>query len=131
MPVHSLRHFSAAVAGGVLVAAAIFSPAVLFAHHGWGGYLGQEFEITGTAESSVSLAGPHATMKMKVDGKVWDVVLAPPFRTGQAGLKDGMIPVGAKVTAHGHRHQDPNKLEIKTERLTWNGKVYNVYPDRD
>ena len=40
------------------------------------------------------------------------------------------LPVGATVTPHGHRHQDPNRLEIKTERLTWNGKVFNVYPDR-
>jgi len=131
MHVHALRRFAATVAGTALLAAAILSPVVLQAHHGWGGYLDQEFEITGTAETTVSLAGPHATMKLKVDGKVWDVVLAPPFRTSQAGLKDGMIPVGAKVTAHGHRHQDANKLEIKTERLTWNGKVYNVYPDRD
>ena len=38
--------------------------------------------------------------------------------------------VGEKVSIHGHRHKDPNHLEVKTERVTWNGKVYNVYPDR-
>ena len=103
----------------------------LVAHHGWGGYSDKEFEITGTLESPVSLAGPHAGMKMRVDGKVWDVTLAPPARTERAGLKEGLIPVGATVTAHGHRHQDPKRLEIKTERVTWNGKVYAVYPDRD
>jgi hypothetical protein len=69
-------------------------------------------------------------MKVNVDGKVWNVVLAPPPRTTQAGLKEGVVPVGAKVTAHGHRHRDPKVLEIKTERLTWNGRVFNVYPDR-
>ena len=42
-----------------------------------------------------------------------------------------MIPVGEKVTVHGNRHRDPKKLEIKTSRLTWNGKVYAVYPDRN
>jgi hypothetical protein len=104
----------------------------LSAHHGWGGYFGDEFELTGTLETAVSLAGPHATAKMRTaDGKVWDVVLAPGGRTANAGLKEGIIPLGAKVTAHGHRHRDQNKLEIKTERLTYNGKTYNVYPDRD
>jgi hypothetical protein len=42
-----------------------------------------------------------------------------------------MIPVGAKVMVHGHRHNTASKFEIKTERLTWNNRVFNVYPDRD
>src|SRR5215510_11943800 len=89
------------------------SIAPLSAHHGWGGYLTSEFEVSGTLEQPVSLAGPHATAKLKTaDGKVWDVVLAPGGRTEGAGLKENIIPLGAKVTAHGHRHRDPNKLEI-------------------
>jgi hypothetical protein len=120
----------AGVAAATCAAIALFLSVPAIAHHGWGGYSDKEFEISGTVESPVSLAGPHATMKIKVDGKIWDVVLAPPARTENAGLKEGTIPVGATVTAHGHRHQDPNRLEIKTERLTWNGKVFNVYPDR-
>ncbi len=103
----------------------------LSAHHGWGGYQDNLSDISGTVTAPVSTAGPHATMKVNADGHVWDVVLAPPARTEQAGLKNGMIPVGEKVTVHGNRHRDPNKFEIKTSRLTWNGKVYNVYPDRD
>ena len=72
------------------------SSAILTAHHGWAGYGGPEFEITGTVQSPLNLAGPHATMKVNVDGKVWNVVLAPPPRTTQAGLKEGIVPVGAK-----------------------------------
>ena len=115
-----------------LVSLIALSIAPLSAHHGWGGYLTTEFEVSGTLEQAVSLSGPHANTKLKTaDGKVWDVVLAPGGRTEGAGLKESSIPVGAKVTAHGHRHRDPNKLEIKTERLTYNGRVFNVYPDRD
>ena len=101
---------------GTLIAAAfglvaLLSARSVSAHHGWGGYLDAEFEITGTVESSVSLAGPHASMTIKgTDGHVWNLVLAPPPRSQQAGLKDGMIPVGAKVTAHGHRHRDNDRL---------------------
>ena len=100
------------------------------AHHGWSGNFDQEFELTGTVETGVSLAGPHATMKVKADGKVWDITLAPPARTERAGLKEGIIPVGATVTVHGHRNKDAKRLEIKTERVTWNGRTFNVYPDR-
>ena len=120
---------------GVGVIAAVMALLYLVpvsAHHGWGGYHTEEFELSGTLETPVSTAGPHATTKVRsADGKVWDVVLAPGGRTVSAGLKEGVIPVGSKITVHGHRHRDPNKLEIKTERLSWNNRTFNVYPDRD
>ena len=101
------------------------------AHHGWGGNLDAEFELTGTVETPVSLAGPHATMRVRAsDGQVWDLTLAPPARTQRAGLKEGIIPVGATVKIHGHRNRDPKRFEIKTERVIWNGRTFNVYPDR-
>ena len=126
----SRRRFATCLIGAI-GAVALLAARPVSAHHGWGGYLDAEFEITGTVESPVSLAGPHASMTIRAaDGHVWNVVLAPPPRSQQAGLKDGMIPVGAKVTAHGHRHRDNDRFEIKTERLTWGDKVFNVYPDR-
>ena len=51
-------------------------------------------------------------------------------RTERAGLKEGIIPVGATVTIHGHRNRDANRFEVKTERVIWNGRTFNVYPDR-
>jgi hypothetical protein len=102
----------------------------VWAHHGWAGNADEEFELTGTVQTGVSLAGPHATMKLLADGKVWDLTLAPPARTQRAGLKEGTIPVGATVTIHGHRNKDANRFEVKTERVMWNGHTYNVYPDR-
>lgn len=116
--------------GGALVLALFLSILPASAHHGWGGYLDGDFQISGTVESPVSLAGPHATMKIRVDNQVWDLTLAPPARTERAGLKEGTIPVGAKVTAFGHRHRDPKRFEVKTERVNWNGRLFNVYPDR-
>jgi uncharacterized protein DUF6152 len=115
----------------VLVALALVAPIPASAHHGWAGYSEEEFEISGIVETPVSLAGPHATMKIKVDQQVWDITLAPPPRTSSAGLRVETIPVGAKVTVHGHRSKDPKRFEVKTERVTYNGKIYNVYPDRN
>ena len=107
------------------------SVAPTFAHHGWGGQGSENFELTGKVEKAVSLAGPHATMQVKDNkGQVWDITLAPPARTDGAGLKENTIPVGATVTIRGKRNMDPKKFEIKTERVTYAGKNYDVYPDR-
>ena len=38
--------------------------------------------------------------------------------------------MGAKVTVSGHRNRDAKRHEIKTERVTYNGRTFNVYPDR-
>ena len=100
------------------------------AHHGWEGYRSEDFEITGTVEATVSTSGPHASLKIRAEGQVWNVVLAPPPRTERAGLKAGLIPVGETVTAYGHRHKDQKTFEIKTERLRWKDRLFNVYPER-
>ena|SRR5687768_10226607 len=113
--------------GALLVSIAL--PAL--AHHGWDGNDDQQFELTGIVESAVSLAGAHASMKIRVKGQVWDITLAPPARTKRAGLEETTIPVGAEVTVSGHRSKDQKRLEMKTERVTHNGKTYNVYPDRE
>ena len=56
----STRVFVGILAGVALVAA-LSVPG--YAHHGWGGNEEQETTLTGTLETPVSLAGPHATMK--------------------------------------------------------------------
>ena len=115
--------------GALILSAGLTVPAAL-AHHGWAGNADEEFELTGTVEKGVSLAGPHATMKLKAEGQTWDLTLAPPAATSRAGLKEDSIPVGSTVTIHGHRNKDPKRYEVKTERITWNKTTFNVYPDR-
>jgi hypothetical protein len=79
---------------------------------------------------AVRLAGPHATMKIRVDQQVWDVTLAPSPRTTGAGLRADTIGVGDTVTVRGHRSSDLKRFEIKTERVEHNGRTYAVYPNR-
>jgi hypothetical protein len=101
------------------------------AHHGWGGQELDQTQISGTVQKAVNLAGPHATMQIVDDsGQVWDVTLAPPARTKRAGLTKDAIPVGSKVTIVGNRNSDQKRLEIKTVRVTYKGKNFDVYPDR-
>jgi len=101
------------------------------AHHGWAGQGNEQFELSGTLHTAVSFGGPHATMQVEDDqGRVWDITLAPPSRTARAGLQEDTIPLGAQVTVSGHRNGSSDRLEIKTERVTWNGTNYDVYPNR-
>jgi hypothetical protein len=98
------------------------------AHHGFGGNT-KELVLTGTVVTSVSLAGPHATMRVRDEkGQVWDVTLAPAPRTSATGLKEDLIPVGAQVKLEGLRNDDPKRFEIKTRRVIWNGRNFDVYP---
>ena len=100
------------------------------AHHGWGGYGAEEFSLSGRVESA-NLGGPHGVVRVRDDGgRVWDVVLGPPRNQSRAGLTEDALPAGAAVTAFGHRHLDPNRLEMKTERLRVADRVFDIYPDR-
>src|SRR5437016_13592695 len=103
-----LSRFSLWTSVSILALSLLALPAL--AHHGWAGNSEEEFELTGTVQTGVSLAGPHATMQILADGKVWDLTLAPPARTERAGLKEGTIPNGATVTVHGHRNRDPKRF---------------------
>ena len=115
------------VLGGALLVLSLQA----WAHHGWGGQETKQTTISGTVKTALSLAGPHATMQIvDANGQVWDLTLAPPARTSRAGLAEDTIPVGAKVTAVGNRNRDQSRFEMKTVRVTYDGKNYDVYPDR-
>jgi hypothetical protein len=115
---------------GLITAVLLCLAMPLSAHHGWGGQQTEESAITGVVTQAVNLAGPHATMKIRVDQQVWDVTLSAGNRTSAAGLREDTLRVGDTVTVHGHRNSDPKRFEIKTERVVHNGRTYAVYPDR-
>jgi len=91
--------------------------------------LDAEFEITGTVETPVSLAGPHATMKLRAfrrPGLGSHIGPTGPHRTGG--------PEGRHHSSRIYSHDpwssqpDPKRFEIKTERIIWNGRTFNVFP---
>ncbi|MBN9590446.1 MAG: hypothetical protein BGN85_02350 [Alphaproteobacteria bacterium 64-11] len=120
----------------LFAAAALFTatPGALssaWAHHGWSGQEEQLTSLSGTVVEGVSMAGPHATMKIKSGNDVWDLTLAPPARTARSGLKEGLIPVGATVTVRGNRNSDHSRHEMKTIFIQHGSAEYHVYPDRE
>jgi len=117
----------------IALVAVLAMPAMpALAHHGWGDNEDKLTNVTGVTTTAVSLNGPHATMKMKdAQGNVWDVTMAPPPRTEDSGIKANTIPVGSTVMVHGHRNKNPKTYEIKITKLTFNNKLYDVYPGMD
>src|SRR5689334_13896774 len=113
-----------------LLIATVLAATPALAHHGWSGQEEKVTELTGTVVEPVSLAGPHAEMKIKVANDVWDITLAPPPRTSAAGLKPDSIPVGATVTVRGNKSTEPGHREMKTILIIHGAKRYAVYPDR-
>jgi hypothetical protein len=120
--------FTRRAAAALVLTLALGAPAAL-AHHGWSGYLDDDFVLTGVVEE-IELGQPHGHLMVHADGGMWDVVLGPPARNQRAGINDGVIKVGDTVTAQGKRHRDPERHEMKTERLTVGEKVYDIYPER-
>ena len=118
-----------AIPVALLIATPVAMPA--WAHHGWSGQEEKVTSLTGTVVQGVSLAGPHASMKIKVGTEVWDITFAPPARTASSGLKEGLIPVGATVTVRGNRSTEPGRHEMKTIYLKQGTAEYHVYPERE
>jgi hypothetical protein len=92
------------------------------AHHGWGSYdAAQVLTLTGKIQE-MTYSNPHGTLKLEVPGKVWMVVLAPPFRMQNRKLPAEVLKVGTTVTVVGYpSRNDP--VEMRAERITVNGQT--------
>jgi hypothetical protein len=92
------------------------------AHHGWSGYdSGKELTLTGTIQEA-GYEHPHGFVKLQVSGKTWTVVLAPPSRMENRGLKRELLTRGTSATVVGYPNRtDPE--ELRAERITIAGKT--------
>ena len=92
------------------------------AHHGWSGYdAGKELTLTGTIREA-GYEHPHGSVRLETPDKTWIVVLAPPSRMENRGLKREMLTPGTQATVVGY----PNRTEpteMRAERITIAGKT--------
>lgn len=105
-----------------LAAAILLSAGSADAHHGWGSYdAAQALTLTGKIQD-MTYANPHGVLKLEVPGKVWVVILAPPFRMQNRKLPAEVLKVGTTVTIVGYPSRtDP--AEMRAERITVNGQT--------
>jgi Family of unknown function (DUF6152) len=98
----------------LLASLACFSFTVL--HHGWANYdQTKKMEVTGTIIDP-RYENPHGMMKLKVDGKTWTVVLAPPSRMESRGLTQKILTEAKTATVIGYPHKTV-KDEMRAERI--------------
>lgn len=112
----------------IAVAAAIAVltvPAVAFAHHGWSSYDAEKAIKITAPVSDVTWGNPHGGAKVRYQGKVWDVVLAPVARMEARGLSQAMLTSGKPVTLEGYPRKD-GVAEMRIERVTADGKTVEL-----
>lgn len=84
------------------------------AHHGWGGYNAQApLTLTGPIRS-FRYDNPHGELQLEAGGKLWEVVLAPPFRMANRGLQASAFKVGEPATVMGYPHRERTS-ELRAE----------------
>jgi hypothetical protein len=81
------------IAAGAALAVLMGIAAPAQAHHGWGWYGNEGFELTGTVEDA-NMGGPHGHLKLRVDGELWDVILG--WKLPHAAIDGRMMQGGSK-----------------------------------
>lgn len=115
----------------ILVAAAIaLSTSAALAHHGWRWTTGDNIALTGII-TEARLGNPHGELKVDADGKVWTVEVGQPWRNDRAGLAADALSKGVELTIEGEPSADIKARLMKAERITIDGTLYELYPERD
>jgi hypothetical protein len=110
----------------IAAAIAAFSlPAAALAHHGWSSYDAKKVIKVTAPVSDVTWGNPHGGAKVRYQGKVWEVVLAPVARMESRGLTQNMLTSGKPVTLEGYPRRD-GAAEMRIERVTVGGKVVEL-----
>jgi Family of unknown function (DUF6152) len=100
------------------------------AHHGWRWTEDGNFELTGVI-TAARLGNPHGILEVDVEDVTWIVEVGQPWRNERAGLTDDMLVEGVEITASGGRSADHSENRMKAERVTIDGTLYELYPERD
>jgi hypothetical protein len=120
-----LRGALAMLTGLILILSHGYFVSPAQAHHGWSSYdQSQTISLTGLVQRS-GYEHPHGFVVLQAEGKIFTVVLAPPFRMENRGLPREAIQPGREVTVQGYAlRSDPS--EIRAERITAAGKTIEL-----
>ena len=109
----------------ITVLAALATPLLALAHHGWSGYdSNTPLKVAGTIREA-GYEHPHGYIKFTVDGKAWVAVLAPPSRMENRGLPKEWLKAGANATVEGYPNRSKPE-EMRAERILINGKTIEL-----
>jgi hypothetical protein len=101
------------------------TPALAFAHHGWGSYdSAKKFTIDSPVEQVV-WQNPHVHVMLKYQDATWEVTLAPVSRMTRRGVAEDMLKPGTVISAEGYP-STRSEHEMRAERITIAGKVFEM-----
>ncbi|GAB4174571.1 MAG: DUF6152 family protein [Thalassobaculales bacterium] len=104
----------------VLIAALLLAAAPAAAHHGWGSYDSTKVLTLDGVIRAMTYENPHGELQFEAAGKLWRVVLSPPFRMQNRGLPATKLAPGTRAVVVGYAHRsDP--MEMRAERITIDG----------
>jgi hypothetical protein len=110
---------------GLCLFGTLLTGGAAIAHHGWGSYdAGTKLSIS-SAIQRVEWQNPHVMIAVNYQDKVWEAVLAPPFRMSARGLAPEMIKPGTTVTLEGYPSTRVEN-EMRAERITTSGKTFEL-----
>jgi hypothetical protein len=109
----------------LILAALIAAPVAAAAHHGWSSYDADKTITHKAALSNVTWGNPHGAAKVKYQGKVWDVILAPTSRMEARGLTRAMLGPRQRVTLVGYPRKD-GAAEMRIERVIVGDKTVEL-----
>lgn len=123
-----MRPLTATLAVSAVIA--VSAATAVFAHHGWSWAEQQQSELRGTIRT-VTIAPPHPSLEVETtsDG-LWKIELGNPRQTQRAGFVEGSAKPGDEVVILGNRSLDQSEKRMKAVRITVNGKVFDIYPER-
>jgi DNA-binding transcriptional regulator of glucitol operon len=112
-------------ARSILLFAALACAPLALAHHGW-----SEYDASRTLNISGKILEPgyehpHGHIRLEADGKVWNVVLAPPSRMQARGLPRAALNPGATATVVGYPNRNKPD-EMRAERITVDDKTVEL-----
>jgi len=109
----------------VIVLAALATPSIAPAHHGWSGYdSNTPMKVAGTIREA-GYEHPHGYIRLESPGKTWLVVLAPPSRMENRGLPAAMLKAGVAAQVEGYPNRS-DAHEMRAERITIGGKTVEL-----
>jgi hypothetical protein len=105
-------------------------PLAAEAHHGWRWTTGENIELAGLI-TAARLANPHGRVTVDVEGETWTVEVGQPWRNERAGLSDADFAIGREIRVEGEPAEDAARRVLKAERLWFDGRLHELYPERD
>jgi hypothetical protein len=117
---------------GIIAATAMaaFAATAALAHHGWTWAEEEQTELSGVVRKVV-IAPPHPSLDVETatDG-LWKIELGNPRQTARSGFAEGSAKPGDDIIVLGNRSLDRREKRMKAVRITVEGKVFDIYPER-